>query len=414
MNLKAFLIFHLNVGARLALNKLVPVLGAMFAVYFIFKPEFFNEYFSVLLSEGSLIPGVVFTLLCAATASMASKRVCLGLSGWMRHLPVSGLATRRLAEIAVFAAQVPILLVLVFFPCFSVFSHGVSPYSFAFVMGVPLLGYASSKASVPSRRSPVSKPLAYAACILLVSGRWVLLLVGIVLLFLTDLISGPLSAPKRRRLSRSSSRGYFLNAVIIWRAVKFRMLIPYVLGAAVLGAVMLFLSNNQFSPEVTLKVMTLGGALSAVLFLAFFSNYLASRRPAWPWVRSLPCPAWERVLLDSLCLFLLVLPVLVFLLFANRRALLFVAAFLPAVCVWSCLFIRKGGNLKMGASGGILCFGFISSLLITVIPLSSIAFLVGVPFLMKEAVESERNLKVSRWLKLHHLAAGDTLSWSKE
>jgi hypothetical protein len=414
MNLKAFLIFHLNVGARLALNKLVPVLGAIFAVYFIFKPEFFNEYFSVLLSEGSLIPGVLFTLLCAATASMASKRVCLGLSGWMRHLPASGLTIRRLAEIAIFAAQTPILLVLLFFPCFSVFSHGVSPYSFAFITGVPLLGYASAKASIPSRRSSVSKTLAYAACILLVSGRWVFLLGGAVLLFITDLISGPLSAPRKRRLFRSSSRGYFLNAVIIWRAVKFRILIPYVLGAAVLGAMMLFLSNNQFSPEVTLKVMTLGGALSAVSFLAFFSNYLASRRPAWPWIRSLPGSARDRVLLDFLCLFLLVLPVLVFLFFINERALLFVAAFLPAVCVWSCLSIRKGGNLKMGASGSILCFGFISSLLITLIPLSSVAFLIGLPFLMKGAVESERNLKVSRWLKLHHLAAGDTLSWSKE
>jgi len=414
MNLKAFLIFHLNVGARLALNKLVPVLGVMFAVYFIFKPEFFNEYFSFLLSEGSLIPGVVFTLVCAATASMASKRVCLGLSGWMRHLPVSGLATRRLAEIAVFAAQTPILLVLIYFPCFSVFSHGVSPYSYAFLTGVPLLGYASSKASVPSRRGPVSKPLAYAACILLVSGRWVWLFGGVVLLFLTDLISGPLSAPKRRRLFRARSRGYFLNAVIIWRAVKFRMLIPYVFGAAVLGAVMLFLSNNQFSPEVTLKVMTLGGALSAVFFLAFFSNHLANRRPAWPWIRSLPWSARERILLDSLCLFSLALPVLVFLFFTNKKALLVVAVFLPAACVWSSLSIRKGGDSKMGASGSILCFGFISSLLITVIPLSALAFILAVPFLIKGAVESERNLKVSRWLKLHHLAAGDTLSWSKE
>ena len=123
MNLKAFLIFHLNVGARLALNKLTPVLGAIFALYFIFKPELFNEFFSDLLSEGSLIPGVLFTLLCSATASMASKRVCLGLIGWMRHLPVSGLATRRLAEIAVFVAQTPILLVLIFFPCFSVLYH---------------------------------------------------------------------------------------------------------------------------------------------------------------------------------------------------------------------------------------------------------------------------------------------------
>jgi hypothetical protein len=56
----------------------------------------------------------------------------------------------------------------------------------------------------------------------------------------------------------------------------------------------------------------------------------------------------------------------------------------------------------MGASGIILCFGMLVALSITLIPL------------LKYAVEGEQSQKVSRWLELHHLAAGDSLSWSKE
>jgi hypothetical protein len=36
------------------------------------------------------------------------------------------------------------------------------------------------------------------------------------------------------------------------------------------------------------------------------------------------------------------------------------------------------------------------------------------PLILKYAVEGEQSQKVSRWLELHHLAAGDSLSWSKE
>ncbi|HZX10604.1 MAG TPA: hypothetical protein VFG01_06615 [Acidobacteriota bacterium] len=77
-----------------------------------------------------------------------------------------------------------------------------------------------------------------------------------------------------------------------------------------------FLPNNQVSSELALKAVTFGGALSITVFLALFSNYLANRRPAWPWIRSLP---------------------------------------------WSSLSIRKGVDLKMGALGLILSYGFMGS-----------------------------------------------------
>lgn len=414
MNSKAFLIFHLRVGTRLALKKCVPVIGAMFAVYYIFKPEFFMVMFTALVSRGSLIPGIVFTFICAATSMMAASRICLGLNGWMRHLPVSGLSTRRLAETAVFAAQTPVLCGLIFLPFLSVIGKEISSHSLAFLAGVPLLGYASAMASVPSYGKFWSRPTAYLACILFVSGRWGLLFAGILILVVTDFISGPLSIPRKAGARESKFKGYFLNAVIVWRAVKWRILWPYLGAAALISFLVLFLSNNQVSPKLALKAVIFGGAMSLSAFQALFSNYLASRRPAWPWIRSLPWSARDRILLDSVFLFILAVPLLIRIFFINGKALIPLLAFLLAGSLWSSLSIRKGSDLKMGASGSILILGFIASLFMAVIPLSWVVFLLSLPLLVRYAERSEKNLKVSQWLELHHLAAGDPLSWSQE
>jgi hypothetical protein len=414
MNLIAFLIFHLKVGARLASKKLAPVLGALFVVYYIFKPEFFNELFAALLNKGSLIPGIVFTFVCAATTWMAAPRVCLGLTGWMRHLPISGLLNRRLAEIAIFTAQIPILCALIILPLLSVQRPEVSSYSYAFIAGIPFLGYASAKASVPSYRRFWSRTLAYGACILCVSGRWGLLLSGILLLFVTDLISGPLSVSRKKRARSLNFKGYLLDAVIVWRAVKMRVFLPYLSAFILLIFVLLFLSNNQVSPELALKVVIFGGVMSLTVFLALFSNYLVNRRPAWPWVRSLPWSARNRIMMDSVYLFALAVPLLISIFSVNEKAFFPCFLFLPALSLWSSLSIRKGAHLKTGALGSILCCGFIGSLLLAVVPLFWILFLLILPFLVKYAARCEQNIKVSQWLEIHHLAAGDPLSWSQE
>jgi hypothetical protein len=66
----------------------------------------------------------------------------------------------------------------------------------------------------------------------------------------------------------------------------------------------------------------------------------------------------------------------------------------------------------MGASGKILFFGAFIALLICLIPLSSLFFLALTPLSLRAAVQAEKHQKVSKWIELHHLAAGDSLSWS--
>jgi hypothetical protein len=414
MNSKAFLIFHLSVGVRLALRKTAPVLAVFFSAYFVLKPEFFNELFSFLLDRGSMTPGIICVSISLGAALMASPTVCFGLNGWIRHLPVSGNSTRRMAEIAVYMAQIPILLTLISLPLISIMVYQVTSHSYELIAGLPFLGFATSKASVPSKRPYISKPLTYISCILLVSGQWLFLAGGILLLFFSDLFSGPLMSAKNRSASKMNFKGSVLNTVIIWRAIKFRILIPYFFSLLIMGALSLFLSNNQLPAPLEFKAVIFSGALSIIVFLAIVSNYIVKRRPVWPWARSLPWSARKRIFLDSLFLGFLTVPLIVLLGYFDWNALFPVVSFLPLMSVWASFSIRKGTALKMGAYGNIIYFGFICSLFICLVPILSISLLLISVLVFKYAVESDRNLKVSKWLEFHHLAAGDSLSLNKQ
>lgn len=75
--------------------------------------------------------------------------------------------------------------------------------------------------------------------------------------------------------------------------------------------------------------------------------------------------------------------------------------------------IHQATESPIGASGKVLVLGAIGGLFLCIIPWSSFVFLVLTPWILKEAIKAEKYQKVSRWLELHHLAAGDSLSWSK-
>jgi hypothetical protein len=108
---RALLRFHLRTGARLAMQVMAPALavagGAMVVVADGFPTAFVRMLFGDAAS-GNARPLLV--LIALAFASAAAPRVCRGLDGWMRHLPVAGPAQRRAAMLAVAVAEVPLLL----------------------------------------------------------------------------------------------------------------------------------------------------------------------------------------------------------------------------------------------------------------------------------------------------------------
>jgi len=86
---------------------------------------------------------------------------------------------------------------------------------------------------------------------------------------------------------------------------------------------------------------------------------------------------------------------------------------LPLFAAYSAYSIRQAPESAMGASGKVLLFGTLASLSLCLSPWSSLFFLALTPLALNEATKAEKLLKVSRWLELHHLAAGDSLSWSE-
>ena len=74
--------------------------------------------------------------------------------------------------------------------------------------------------------------------------------------------------------------------------------------------------------------------------------------------------------------------------------------------------MRRAPERRAGASGEILGEGLFLSALVALVPWAALLALVATPWALRAAAERERRQKVSRWLELHHLAAGDPQSWS--
>jgi hypothetical protein len=407
---KAFFLFHLHVGTRLALRIFIPLVTVFFTLYYVLGYEFFLSLMGTVLDAGFLLSGIFTFLVCLIIAKFAARRICLGLCGWLRHLPAESTIQRHMAGFAVFLGQVPILVILAVLARLAAKLYTV--YALPYLVGLPLVCLSCSLCVLPVKNKFISKPLASFAGICLASNDWVFLAAGVILLAAADWMSGPLTIKKKHSRFRQHLKGSFFSGTINWRALKLRLLLPYLISLPFIGATQLFLANNDVSSLLAVRVIRFGGAMSLIVFCSILANMLASRRPPWPWLRSLPRSARSRIIDDSAFILLHLLPLLLIIGVLNLKAMLPLALALPLFVVYSSYSIRQAPESRMGASGKILFFGAFSALLLCLIPLSSFFFLALTPLSLKVAVQAEKHKKVSGWLELHHLAAGDSLSWS--
>ncbi len=411
-SVRPFILFHLSVGIRLALRKLAPILAAMFSAYYLLRPELFNTVFAALLERGSLLMGLVSSVLTLSIAAMAAPRICLGLNGWIRHLPARGLTHRRLAGIAIAVAQTPLLLLLALLSLIAFAIFHVSPI--LYLLGLPVLGLAAGLCTLPLRRHLFTKPLAFIACVLSTSGHWTFLASAVILLIFADRTAGSLSPSRKSHVTQRSLSSSLFNTIIAFRALRLRLLFPYLPALSILGLTSLFLSNNILTPHQMFRGIIFGGTLSIAVFCAFIANALAIRRPPWPWARSLPWSAYHRILTDTILIALLTIPLLVLISLLKIQAIWPVAISLPPLASFNALMIRTAFIYPMGALGRAFLFGMVVAALVCLIPAVSFVFLASTPALLMYSAAEEKNQKVSVWLEMHHLAAGDSLSWSRQ
>lgn len=414
--------FHLAVGGRLAAIVLAPVFAAGFGAGMLLGVDFLNSLAHLLYgSDGPRPAGAAgalwIALVTVGAARTAAPRVCGGLSGWIRHLPADALAHRRAAALAIGVAQLPLLLLLAVLA--PVTLHRPERLAAAF-LGLVLSAAAAALFAVPVARPLLARPLALAAALLAAAGSWPALGVAVLLILATDLAAGGL--PAGSKAARSSARrpepleggasARWLPPRIAWRALGWRLAGAYLAALLPWGAAALFVANNQLSPWAVGLAARLGGGAAAVLLLAQLGEALAVQRPAWPWARSLPQSALARVAADALFLGAHASPVVALAAWIAPRAALPVALTLPYLALRSAGALRRAPERKTGASGEILMEGMWLAAAVALLPWASLALVAVAPLAARSAAERERRQKVSRWLEIHHLAAGDPQSWS--
>ena len=409
----AFLRFHLRVGARLAARILAPALAVIFIVYYILRPEFVLALALALFVEGSLIEsGLAGTLLLLGLARAVTPRISAGRAGWARSLPADGRALRAMEVLSSVVAGMPLLAVLAAL-AWSV--AGPGPGRIAIRLAGLLAGAAAAGLFFLEGPSSLKrKTLPAVACFLSFSGHAMLLVAAVVLLTLAMAVPPrALGEPRRRSSRRPLPAAIFFYGLSL-RAVGARIVLAYLPPAFILAAGRLFLVNNELTESASLSLSLFGITQAAAVFIGLAANTLVARRPAWPWLRSLPRSAGARIGSDALFLGLNALPLAMALALFGRPAR--EAALLVGPLAWLALrgagAIRDAADRRFGALGPVFVEGTIISMSVAVMPWISglIAAASPVAFLLARA--AERRFKPTLWAERHHLDAGDPLSWS--
>jgi hypothetical protein len=410
----AFLLFHLRVGTRLALRVLAPVLAATLFLFYILGHEFAMELARILFVDGSLAEsGLIGTFILLGLARAVAPRITAGGAGWARSLPVDRRARRALEVLSLVVAETPLLAVLgalawaVTVPS----PARIAPHFAGLLVGSAAAGlaYLPSPAAAWTRLLPVS------ACFLSFSGNRAIIGAAAVLLFLGMAFSGKFPVPRTRcRRKRNLPPAAFFHGLSL-RAVRGRIVFAYIPPALVLAGGRIFLLNNDLPADKAFSLSLFGLALSLAAFIGTAAGALAARRPAWPWLRSLPRSSAARIRADALFLGLLALPLAAGLALLRRPA--WEAAFLAGPLAWlafrSAGAMRESGDRPFGVLGQIVVEGTIMSLVLALLPWTSGILAAATPGAYLLARNAERRLKPTLWTERHHSNAGDPLSWSE-
>src|SRR5262249_51916019 len=137
------------------------------------------------------------------------------------------------------------------------------------------------------------------------AGSWTALMAGAVALAAADRIAGPLTGTMSGRAYSGTERSesaMATNMRLIRRAIGWRFLAPLTTSMLPLAGCAILLANNPLDGASAARAARLSGGLSITLLLAGAADMVAFRRPAWPWLRSLPLSARDRVIHDGLAL----------------------------------------------------------------------------------------------------------------
>lgn len=406
--LPSLLRFHLGAGGRLVQRVFVPVFCSLLIVVVFTGPIVYTRFYAALIGGRYLSSALPTTLLILSAVAVANRRLAKGLTGWLRHLP----AKEKIRKWSIILGLlITISPVLIFMSLSAAAAAEIINIPVAcYFIGLPLVSLAAAQASLTTKRRLLSRPILILACLCYSSLDWRLMVLGLIFHAGGSMASGPFITPKRKS---GFSLDPLIHWILIWRAMRLRLLIPYIMAFLGLPLLLLFLTNNPYHALQASRAIRLSSALMLIVCSASMAHIMAARRPAWPWSRSLPWSSWSRIGWDSLFILVHLLPIVFVSLAIRWQSFLWIAGCLPGLVVFSAMAIRRAPNSRFGVFGLVLGQTLLPLILLGLSPWFCLVFLSATPMLMKQAVFEEMSLAVTQWQEVSHLADGDSQSWRR-
>ena len=406
-SLGALLRFQWTTGVRLSWRVLTSTIVPVLAILYLLGPETVAALGRFII-ERHLGTRILLLCLLAAGIGSCQPRIHRGTAqGWIAHLPLT-LSTRRRALVLSNAlASLPLALCVLLL---GLAAGATLETVVHLTLGVGLALLGLSLGTPPLRKQQwVVVLLGVFAAVCALTPQWGFLAAGFLLLLIADRFAGPLEV-KHQTSPKSSRLRVPMELLLMLRALGPRISGGYLAASLPLLAGLAFLVNNELSVSGRQLGAILAGGLGSSFLISSLVDSIRTRRPPWPWSRTLPWSARQRCLSDALFLMISSLPIWGLTLSLEVRVGLPLAALLAFQSILGSLGIRGSSTDPTGGGGEVLAVAALSSALVAVLPwIGSAICLIVSPLLFRSACSRERRLPVSRWNAATHLSVGDTL-----
>ena len=407
--------FHLAGGARVASRNAIATIGLIIIVLGSAPDPWLWLRFlalGVAATDATSGPLIGLTLIALGLARDGVPRLTLGVGGWTRSLPVDGVQHRRGVMYALPIIQLPLAAAVMFAAVLTAAAYH-APLSGPKLLGAPVALVAAGAAMVPARRALVSSPLFAASALAASFGRWTTLAAAIGLFVVADLIAGALRFPARRvAVAAPALPGSLRMFRFTWRALGWRLLAPLPMAALALAAAWFYMRNNELTGPDLGFVARLWSVIALALYTGAVADIVVTRRPSWPWIRSLPWSSTARTMDDVIAIGAPGIIVALASAIVDPRNVVVALATLPPIAALGVLLLHGARRRLTRVSGTLVVAGIVLGTVMAYHPMLSALALLATPLLVRTAARRDRREIVTGWQELHHDATGDSLAWS--
>ena len=413
-SVRALVRFHASAGGRVASRNAIATIGLIIIVLGSAPDPFVWLRFLALgvAAQGAGSgPLIGLTAIAIAIGREAVPRLTLGLGGWTRSLPIDGVQHRRGVMYGLPIIQLPLLAAVLVAATLTVAAYH-RPLALPKLLGVPVALVAAGAASVPARRALVSGPCFALAALAASLGSWMGVAVAVALFIAADLVAGQIRFPTRRvAVPSPATPGGLRMFRFTWRALGWRMLGPLPVGALALAAAWFYTRNNHLGPPDVGFVARLWSTIGLTLYVGGIADIVVSRRPSWPWLRSLPWSSAARAVDDAIAIGTPALIIVMGAAIVDLRTVVVAAAVLPPLAVLAAALLHGARRRLTRVSGPLILVGIALGIAVAFQPFLAALALMATPLVVRVAARRDRREIVTGWKELHHDAAGDSLAW---